>query len=478
MSTFADRRDAGSPVDAGARGPETRAVDERQLLEELMRLAGRLGVGVRVEPFATPPAGAGGRCVLDGRPLILLDARAPLADRVDALAGALAGLDLDDVYLAPEVRARVEAARARRPRGLRERVPLAPLSTLGVGGPARHLVEARDEGTLLEALRWAARDGRPVRVLGGGSNLVVADGGVDALVLRVALRGIACREAGGAIEVTAAAGEPWDALVALTVERGWAGLECLSGIPGLVGATPIQNVGAYGQEVAETIVAVRALDRAAETIVTLAPPACGFAYRDSAFKSGQPERHVVLAVTYRLRPGGAPTVRYAELARHLGARGGAVPTLADVRAAVLAIRRGKSMVLEPGDPNGRSCGSFFLNPVVPAAEAARIAAAAGDPAMPRWPEAGGARVKLSAAWLVERAGFARGHRDGTVGLSTRHALAIVAHEGARAADVVRLARRIRDGVEARFGARLVPEPAFWGFDRLVDGLPEVSPPTR
>ncbi len=447
-------------------------MDERQLFDELMRLAGRLGVEVRVEPFATPPAGAGGRCVVDGRPLILLDARAPLGDRVDALAGALAGPHLEDVYVAPEVRARVDLARDRPPRGLREGVPLAPLSTLGVGGAARYLVEARDEGTLLEAVRWAARDDRPLRVLGGGSNLVVADAGVDALVVRVALRGIAWREADGAIEVTAAAGEPWDALVALTVERGWAGLECLSGIPGLVGATPIQNVGAYGQEVAETIVAVRALDRAAEAVVTLPPAACGFAYRDSAFKSGQPERHVVLAVTYRLRPGGGPALRHDELARQLGVQGGAVPTLADVRAAVLAIRRGKSMVLEPGDPNARSCGSFFLNPVVPAAEAARIAAAAGDPAMPRWPEANTARVKLSAAWLVERAGFARGHRDGPVGLSTRHALAIVAREGARAADVVRLARRIRDAVRARFGARLVPEPAFWGFERLEGGLPE------
>jgi UDP-N-acetylmuramate dehydrogenase len=352
-----------------------------------------------------------------------------------------------------------------------ENRPLAPLCTLRVGGPARRLVEAADEATVLEALDWAARHAAPVRVLGGGSNLVVADRGVDGLVLRVALRGLETREAGDDVVVTAAAGEPWDDLVRLAVARGWAGLECLSGIPGLVGATPIQNVGAYGQEVSQTVTAVRALDRAAGAVVTLPPPACGFAYRDSRFKSREPERFVVLAVTYRLRAGGPPAVRYAELARALEARGLTSPSLADVRDAVLAIRRAKSMVLDDGDPNGRSCGSFFVNPVVEAAEAARVAAAAGDPAMPRWPEAGG-RVKLAAAWLIERAGFRRGDRDGPVGLSTRHALALVAHDGAAARDVVAFAHRVRDGVERRFGVRLVPEPVFWGFERLTDGLPD------
>jgi UDP-N-acetylmuramate dehydrogenase len=445
-------------------------VDERELFDELVRLAARLGVKVRVERFETPPARGGGRCVVDGQELVLLDARAPLADRVDALASALGAADLDDVYLPPEVRERIEAARAPLA-SPRERVPLAPLATLGVGGPARWYLEALDEADVRTGLAWADRRGVAVRILGGGSNLVVADAGVDALVVRVALRGVTARDADGAVEVTAAAGEPWDDLVRLAVERGWAGLECLSGIPGLVGATPIQNVGAYGQEVSDTIVAVRALDRGGGRVVTLAPEACEFGYRDSAFKSRVPERYVILAVTYRLRPGGPPTVRYAEVARQLEARGIAAPTLADVRETVLGVRRAKSMVLEPGDPNRRSCGSFFLNPVVPAAVAERVAAAAGDAAMPRWPEPGGTRVKLSAAWLIERAGFARGERDGPVGLSTRHSLAVVAHEGARAADVVRLARRLRDAVEARFGVRLVPEPAFWGFPRLDGGLP-------
>jgi UDP-N-acetylmuramate dehydrogenase len=266
----------------------------------------------------------------------------------------------------------------------------------------------------------------------------------------------------GGVEVTAAAGEPWDDVVRLAVEHGWAGIECLSGIPGLTGATPIQNVGAYGQEVSDTVVAVRALDRVERAVVTLAPADCRFAYRDSIFRSGAPGRHVVLAVTYRLVPGRAPTVRYAELARYLEARGLSSPSLADVRAAVHAIRRAKSMVIEAGDPNRRSCGSFFINPLVAPGDAARVRARAEDSAMPSWLQPDG-RVKLSAAWLIERAGFARGYRVGGVGLSTRHALAIVALEGARAREVAALARQMRARVEDRFGIRLVPEPAFWGL---------------
>jgi UDP-N-acetylmuramate dehydrogenase len=349
------------------------------------------------------------------------------------------------------------------PREPRPDVVLAPYCTLGVGGPARWFVEARDEAALFAALDWAKARGVPLRVLGGGSNLVVADAGVDALVVRVDLRGVATHATADGVEVTAAAGEPWDALVALAVERGWAGLECLSGIPGLVGATPIQNVGAYGQEVSGTVTAVRALDTETGRVLTLGNDECGFAYRDSRFKSAEPGRHVILSVTYRLVPGGAPSVRYAEVVRHLAARGLARPTLGDVRESVLAIRRSKSMVIDPGDDNRRSCGSFFTNAIVTAAEADRVAQAAGDPAMPRWPERDG-RVKLSSAWLIEHAGFARGDRDGPVGLSTRHALAVVAHDGARASDVVAFARRVTAAVQARFGVRLAPEPVFWGFD--------------
>jgi UDP-N-acetylmuramate dehydrogenase len=343
-----------------------------------------------------------------------------------------------------------------------ERVALAPLTTLGVGGPARWFVRATDEAAVLAAHGWARERGLPLRALGGGSNLVVADAGVQALVVQIALRGVTTRETEGVAELTAAAGEPWDEVVRATVERGWAGLECLSGIPGLVGATPIQNVGAYGQEVSETVAAVLALDTDHGEIATLPAARCGFAYRDSVFKSGQPGRWVVLAVTYRLRPGGAPTLGYADVARHLAARAVTRPSLADVRESVLAIRRAKSMVLDdPGDPNRRSCGSFFLNPILDAGAAEAVTARAGDPAMPRWPQRDG-RVKLSAAWLIDRAGFARGERQGPVGLSTRHTLALVAHDGARAGDVLAFARRVQDTVEARFGVKLTPEPVFWG----------------
>ncbi len=343
-----------------------------------------------------------------------------------------------------------------------EHVPLAPYCTMGVGGPARYFVEALDERAVHDALEWAEQHGLPLRVLGGGSNLVVADEGVDGLVLKIGLRGVSARVAGPAMELTVAAGEPWDDLVAFAVERGWAGLECLSGIPGLVGATPIQNVGAYGQEVSDTVIGVRALDCRTGEVTTLGPPECGFGYRDSAFKRGTPGRYIVLAVVYRLARGGVPTVGYADLEKDLARRGIRSPSLADVRRSVLDIRRSKSMVLDPDDPNRRSCGSFFLNPIVSPAELEEIGKRAGsDPAMPRWPERDG-RVKLSAAWLIERAGFRRGQSAGPVGLSSRHTLAIVCHDGARARDVVAFARTVRARVEERFGVRLAPEPVFWG----------------
>ena len=345
----------------------------------------------------------------------------------------------------------------------REGVGLASYTTLGVGGPARWFVEAADESAMRAALHWARERGVRLRVLGGGSNLVVADAGVDALVVRVGLRGVTSRQAGGAVEVTAAAGEPWDDFVRLTVERGWAGLECLSGIPGLVGATPMQNVGAYGQEVSDTITRVRALDTHGGEIAEVPAAECGFAYRDSAFKRREPGRFVVLAVTYRLTAGGAPALRYADVERHLAERGIADPRLADVRESVLAIRRAKSMVIDASDPNRRSCGSFFTNPIVDAAALPGVQARTGEPAMPRWPQPDG-RVKLSAAWLIERAGFRRGQREGAVGLSTRHALAIVAHDGARAADVLAFADRVQRTVAERFGVALTPEPVYWGAD--------------
>jgi len=338
-------------------------------------------------------------------------------------------------------------------------VPLASRTTLGVGGPAAALCMARSEADVAEAVEWAHAHGAPLHVLGGGSNVVVADAGVPGLVLSIALRGVEWGDDG---RVTARAGEPWDALVRTATERGLAGIECLSGIPGLVGATPIQNVGAYGQEVGETIERVRALDRESGAVVELDGAACRFAYRDSFFKSGAPERYVVLAVTFRLTSGGAPAVRYPELERELRARGLQRPSLADVREVVLELRARKSMLFDLADENGRSCGSFFVNPVVSAARADELAASAADTSMPRYPQADG-RVKLSAAWLIERSGLAKGTRDGAVGLSTKHTLCIVAHEGARADDVVRFAARVRRHVRERFGVELEPEPALWGF---------------
>jgi UDP-N-acetylmuramate dehydrogenase len=356
---------------------------------------------------------------------------------------------------------------------IRDDVPLAPLTTLELGGNARHLVEAGDDDTVVEALRWAEARGLPALILGGGSNVVIADRGWDGLVIRVATHGRRFAESpatsDGTVTLTAAAGEPWDGVVADTVARGLAGLECLSGIPGLVGATPIQNVGAYGQEVADTIRSVTVVERASKRIAELAPAACAFAYRDSAFKH-DPNRFVVLAVTFTLRPGGAPTLRYRELAEALekGGRAGPPPTLAGVRAAVLALRRKKSMLIVDGDPNRRSVGSFFTNPIVGAAEADAVAAravAAGliaTPAqMPRWPAPGGA-VKLSAGWLIEHAGIRKGHRRGAVGVSTAHALALVNLGGGSTAALLELAREVGDAVHARFAMTLLPEPTMIG----------------
>jgi UDP-N-acetylmuramate dehydrogenase len=259
------------------------------------------------------------------------------------------------------------------------------------------------------------------------------------------------------VEATCGAGEEWDTIVERAVARGLAGIECLSGIPGRVGATPIQNVGAYGQEVAETIARVRAYDLESGRFVEFAAAECGFGYRDSRFKREDRGRYVVTSVTFRLAPGGEPAVRYPELERALGE---GRRSLAEVREAVIAIRRRKSMVLDPEDPDARSAGSFFVNPVVPDEVADRIAASHADP-MPRYAAPGGA--KLSAAWLIERAGLSRGYRNGNAGISSKHTLAIVNRGGATAAEVVALAREVRDRVRDRFGVTLTPEPVFVGL---------------
>jgi UDP-N-acetylmuramate dehydrogenase len=347
---------------------------------------------------------------------------------------------------------------------LLEHAPLGSRTTLGVGGPARYLVEARSESELLEALTWASQRGVTVRVLGGGSNLVVADRGFDGLVLAVALRGLSLSSETGDAVLSAKAGEPWDGVVARSVARGLGGLEGLSGIPGCAGATPIQNVGAYGQEVAETIVSVRAIDRLSREPVELTAADCRFQYRDSFFKSQAPERYVVTEVRFALQARERAPVRYPDLQRELERRGATEPTLAAVRDAVLAVRREKSMLLDASDPNGRSCGSFFLNPIVSAEQAEHVRTVAAPHVPPTYPQHDG-RVKLAAGWLIEHSGFEKGMRDGNVGLSTKHALAIVAHDGASADEVTRFSTRIQDGVRRRFGVELTPEPNFWGFEK-------------
>ncbi len=345
-------------------------------------------------------------------------------------------------------------------------VPLAPLTTLELGGPARFFVEAFDTTTLIAGLRWARARGLPSFVLGGGSNLVVADAGYDGLVIRVRARGLSFLAASnGEVLVEAQAGQPWDDLVADVVARNLGGVECLSGIPGLAGATPIQNVGAYGQEVSDTVRSVKVIDRATLEMIDLLPSACAFGYRDSVFRR-HPERHVVASVTFGLRPGAAPRIRYPELAAALAPL--ASPSLGDMRDAVLALRRRKSMVIDPADDNRRSVGSFFTNPIVTRDDARAlcdrllregIIAAPGE--LPQFPAAGDG-VKLSAGWLIERAGIAKGLREGAVGVSSKHALALVHHGGGTTAALLALAARVRRAVFDRFGITLLPEPVFLG----------------
>jgi UDP-N-acetylmuramate dehydrogenase len=335
-------------------------------------------------------------------------------------------------------------------------VPMAPLTTLALGGSARFFVRAESEDTLLDALRWAADAGLPSAILGGGSNLLVPDEGYPGLVVHMAIDELGFEDEGG---VRAGAGVPWERVVDGAVARGWAGIECLTGIPGSTGATPIQNVGAYGQEVGEVLEHVRVVRRQTLAIEELAPTECELRYRGSVFKQ-EPERFVVVGVRLRLRPGAGPTLRYAELVK-------AVPpsaSLEEVRHAVLRLRRRKSMVLDPNDPNHRSAGSFFLNPIVPDADADRILQralrerlVASADAFPRYP-AGEGHTKLAAAWLIERAGFEKGFRRGAFGISTNHALALVHHGGGRTADLLAFADEIRRAVRDRFGVELEREP--------------------
>lgn len=352
-----------------------------------------------------------------------------------------------------------------------ENKPLAPFTTFGIGGPARWFVEAQSEEEIAEAAAWAGERNVPLFVLGGGSNLLVSDAGFNGLVLRVGLRGIEVpdsSEASGQTIYQVAAGEDWEHFVQRTVEDSCAGLECLAGIPGTVGGTPVQNVGAYGQEVASAIHRVRAFDLQQHEFVEFAAADCGFAYRRSRFNSTDRGRYVVTRVDYRLTPGGAPTVRYAELQRTIAEAQaeGREATLAEVADVVRRIRQAKGMLLVEDDPDCRSAGSFFKNPVVDEEQLARIAAVS-EKAPPRFPAGAGAenqgRVKVPAAWLIEQAGFAKGFAHGAAAISSRHTLALVNRGGASAAEVLSLADEIADAVESRFAIRIETEPVLVGF---------------
>jgi UDP-N-acetylmuramate dehydrogenase len=348
---------------------------------------------------------------------------------------------------------------------LEENKPLAPFTTFGIGGPARWFLTAEHEDEIAEAATWAQERGITLFVLGGGSNLLVADTGFNGLVLRVGLQGVETHRNQERTVYRAAAGEDWDHFVQRTVEDNCAGLECLAGIPGTVGGTPVQNVGAYGQEVASTIRNVRVFDLKENAFVEFAVSACGFAYRRSRFNTVDRNRYVVTRVDYGLIEGGAPTLRYGDLQKAFPA--GATASLAEVTAAVRRVRNSKGMLLVNGDPDCRSAGSFFKNPVVDDEQVQQIETVSGKEP-PRFsagplPENVG-RVKLPAAWLIEQAGFTKGYRRGAAGVSSRHTLALINRGGAKAADILALADEIRSAVEHRFGIDLEMEPVLLGFN--------------
>lgn len=334
-----------------------------------------------------------------------------------------------------------------------ENVALARFTTLGLGGPARWFAHVSRVEDVTSVSGWQRQ---PVFVLGGGSNLVVADEGFDGLVLRMAVGGMSATPLGDEVIVTAGAGEWWDGVVEFAVKQNLAGLECLSGIPGTVGGTPIQNVGAYGQEVATAIEWVAAFDRSSEAMVRLSAQDCRFSYRMSRFKREDAGRFLITDVAFRLKRNAPATVAYPDLIDYFAQRNIARPGLQQVRDAVLQVRRRKGMVLDRDDPDTRSVGSFFMNPVVDRAMFERIAAA------PHYVMDNDA-VKIPAAWLIQQSGFAAGRVEGAVGLSTKHPLAIINRGGATTREVLRFAYSIKRAVGERFGVNLRPEPVFVGF---------------
>ena len=349
---------------------------------------------------------------------------------------------------------------------LQENIPLGPLTTFRIGGPARLFVEAKTIAEVEEAARFATTSALPLFVLGGGSNLVVADSGWRGLVLKVGIRGVERRadDQNGKAIFEVGAGEAWDGFVADAVMADCAGVECLSGIPGSVGGTPVQNVGAYGQEVSETIESVQVFDLSDNQVREICNQGCGFSYRSSIFNTTERGRFIILRVIYALRPAGKPHLEYADLQRHFEGRQ-RVANLADTREAVLQIRARKGMLIVEGDPDCRSAGSFFKNPVLSERqhEELKTRAAAIQLTIPSYP-ALEKHHKVSAAWLVEHSGFRRGYVLGRAGISTKHALAIVNRGGATAAEVLALKDQIQQRVEETWGVRLEPEPVFVGIE--------------
>jgi len=377
---------------------------------------------------------------------------------------------------------------------MQENVPLAPLTTLQVGGAARYFADLKREDDVREAVQFARGHDLPLFVLGGGSNLLVADSGWPGLVLRIAIGGITTPNptvvnptvlnptanpthvTGNAVLFSVGAGVNWDDFVAQAVVQNCAGVECLSGIPGSVGGTPVQNVGAYGQEVSDTIESVRAFDLKEDRIVVLPKPACGFRYRTSIFNTTERGRYIILRVNYRLKRGGAPSLKYADLQKHFAERLAEkkMPSLAEVREAVREIRRSKGMLIVPGDDDCRSAGSFFKNPVLSEAQFKDLAARAASRGLevPNYPAARSqyqdtqhkdTQRKVSAAWLVEHAGFSKGYATGAAGISKKHALALTNRGDAKASDIVALKDEIQRGVQEAWGILLEPEPVFIGF---------------
>jgi UDP-N-acetylmuramate dehydrogenase len=365
-------------------------------------------------------------------------------------------------------RARPPPAQPRRdnlePMHLIENQPLAPLTTLGIGGPARWFVEARTEAEIEQAVAWSAERGVDLFVLGGGSNLLVSDGGFDGLVLKIGIQGVKVVQDGDGTKFRMGAGVEWEVCVNRAVAANCAGIECLAGIPGTAGGTPVQNVGAYGQEVSSVIDRVRAYDRNERAFVELSAAECNFSYRRSRFNTTDRNRFIVTRADYRLTPDGAPTIRYAELERALALShpDASQPTLTEVAAAVRRIRQSKGMLIVEGDPDCRSAGSFFKNPVISEELFQEVAACNAAP--PTFPAGVGPAglVKIPAAWLIEHAGFAKGYTLGAAGISSKHTLALINRGGASAADILTLANKISDAVAEKFGVQLEMEPMVVG----------------